>query len=115
MRMGNAHTATTRRASQGPKVRRCRRAAGQRQKKTAQQPSWNSAVYLLNNPSPVNSPVQSHSLVDGSLFTARQPASVAAVQNITDSGSIVIRIDPAAAKGAACKASVTKNAVRPPA
>src|SRR5216117_3405056 len=61
----------------------------------------------------MNKPVLSHGPGEGSLFTARQPATIAAVQNKTSSGSMVIRIDPAAASGAACNASVRKNAVRP--
>ena len=82
--MGSRQTAAISSASQGPRRRRCARAGGQAAKKTPQQIHWNKLVYLLKDPRPIHSPTQSHCRVEPPGWTARQPATIAAVQNNTD-------------------------------
>src|SRR5262245_17132633 len=101
-------------ATYGPRERRCLRDWGQRQKKSAHDASCRIAVYLLRNPSPINTPVsnQPFKLLDGGNFTARQPVSIAAVQKKTDNGSTVISTEPAASMGVAVTMRSRKNPAR---
>src|SRR5882762_531239 len=57
-------------------------------------------------------PLQIQSDVFPSGCTARQPAIIAAVQNKTSSGSIVIRVAPTAAKGTHWRQTTSQKAVR---
>ena len=69
-------------------------------------------MYLLRKPRPIQSPTQSQGRAVAFACTARQPASMAAVQNSTDSGSTVIRIAPADASGVAVMMSSRKKPAR---
>ena len=111
--MGSRQTAASSSASQGPRRRRCARAGGQAAKKTPQQTHWNRLVYLLNDPRPIQSPIQSHCRVEPPGCRARQPATSAAVQNRTDNGSIVINREPSAMSGVTLRMATAKNAARP--
>src|ERR1035441_501993 len=90
IRMGSRQTAASSSASHGPRRRSCARAGGHNTKNTPQQTHWNRLVYLPSDPRPIQSPTQSHCRVVPPGCTARQPAAIAAVQNNTDNGSIVI-------------------------
>ena len=70
-------------------------------------------MYLPSEPNPIQRPTQSHCRVDPPGWTARQPATMAAVQNNTDNGSMVINIEPSAISGVTLRTAMTKNAVRP--
>jgi len=69
-------------------------------------------VYLLRNPSPIQRPTQSQCRAVACSCTARQPASMAAVQNRTESGSTVISTAPAESSGVAVTISTRKKPAR---
>src|ERR1035438_3152350 len=79
---------------------------------TAQQPSWNSSVYLLKKQSPIHRPTHNHSRAPALSCTARQPASMAAVQNKTDRGSMVMSTPPTDISGVAVMMSSRMNPAR---
>src|SRR5258708_3735016 len=110
-RTGTAQSALTARASQGPGLFKSFRAGGQSAKKAAQHNSWKSAVYLLRKPKPIQRPVQAQSAMR-SCCTARHPATIAAAQKKTESGSTVMRMAPRAASGVAVLTSTSIHPAR---
>src|SRR5262245_7704195 len=100
-------------ATYGPGRHRCFRAGGHKAKNTAQQSHCSSSVYLLRNPSPIHNPTQHQSRVVPLPWQERHPATIAAVQNKTESGSTVISTAPAHIKGVAVIMSTSANPVLP--
>src|SRR5689334_21211901 len=99
-------------ARYGPGRFNCLRAGGHSANSTAQHKNWNNAVYLLRNPRPIQSPVQSQSVVRPFSWIAFQPLSIAAVQKNTDNGSTVINTAPAEIMGVVVAISSSKNPAR---
>src|SRR5207249_4309655 len=70
------------------------------------------SVYLLRNPRPIQRPTHSHEAVVALGWIARQPATIAAVQNRTENTSTVIRTAPADTNGVAVRISTRKKPAR---
>src|SRR5580765_235873 len=81
-------------------------------KKTAQQSHWTSSVYLLKKPSPIQRPAHIQYRAGACSWTARQPDTMASVQNKTERESIVITMEPADKSNAAVMMSNKKKAAR---
>src|ERR1019366_10672176 len=73
-----------------------------------------TAVYLQRKPRPIARPTISQSRVLPSGCAARQPTTIAHVQQRTNGGSTVIKIVPRPSSGVAVAASSSQNDGRAP-